>query len=152
VLADTKAEYPQLEGATIAYTFLDATDTSQIGIYNAQENRPKLLAQLGVEVPAIVENSSDPGVFYTTISAERARDVKADALLTDANSQDDIDTIAKDPLLSQIPAIADNHWFAETDHTAALPMSAPSPLSLPYAMEHYIPKVAAAVDGDGSGS
>lgn len=152
VLADTKAEYPQLDGATIAYTFLDATDTSQIGIYNAQENRPRLLAQLGVEVPAIVADNSEPGVFYTTISAERAKDVEADALLTDANSQDDIDTIAKDPLLSQIPAIASNHWFAETDHVAALPMSAPSPLSLPYAMEHYIPKVAAALDGDGSSS
>jgi ABC-type Fe3+-hydroxamate transport system substrate-binding protein len=150
VIADTAEEYPQLDGATIAYTFLDATDTSQIGIYNAEENRPKLLAELGVETPAIVEEVSDPGVFYTTISAERAKDVEADALLTDANSPEDIEVIEEDPLLSQIPAVASGHWYASTDHVASLPMSAPSPLALPYAMEHYIPHVAAAVDGDGS--
>lgn len=148
--ADTRAEYPQLEGATIAYTFLDAADTSQIGIYNAEENRPKLLAELGAVTPGIVEEVSDPGVFYTTISAERATDVDADVLLTDANSAEEIEVIEKDPLLSKIPAVASGHWYASTDHVASLPMSAPSPLSLPYAMEHFIPHVAAAVDGDGS--
>jgi iron complex transport system substrate-binding protein len=150
VIADTAAEYPQLDGASIAYTFLDPADTSQIGFYNAEENRPKLLAELGVETPAIVEEVVPEGTFYTTVSAERAPDVDADALLTDVNSPEDIEVIEKDPLLSQIPAIASGHWHGELDHTTALPMSAPSPLSLPYAMEHYIPHVAAAVDGDGS--
>ncbi|MDQ4055588.1 MAG: ABC transporter substrate-binding protein [Actinomycetota bacterium] len=150
VLADTKAEYPQLEGASIAYTFLDAADTSQIGIYNAEESRPKLLAELGVETPAIVEEVSEPGVFYTTISAERATEMDADVLLTDATSADDIRVIEEDPLLSRIPAVASGHWYASTDQAASLPMSAPSPLSLPYAMDHFIPHVAAAVDGDGS--
>lgn len=150
LMAETAEEYPQLDGATIAYTYLNPADTSQIGIYSAEENRPRLLEQLGVEVPEIVEEVSEPGVFYTTISAERAKDIEADALLTDAESEADVATLESDPLLSQIPAIASGHWFASTDHVAALPMSAPSALSLPYAMEHYIPHVAAAVDGDGS--
>ncbi|KAA1421661.1 ABC transporter substrate-binding protein [Nocardioides humilatus] len=150
VLADTAAKYPQLAGTTIAYTYLSPTDTSQIGIYSAEENRPVLLAQLGAVTPDIVNEVSEPGVFYTTISAERAKDVEADVLLTDAESEDDIETIENDPLLSQIPAIASGHWYASTDHVASLPMSAPSALSLPFAMENYIPHVAAAVDGDGS--
>lgn len=150
LIADTAEAYPQLDGATIAYTYLNPADTSQIGIYSAEENRPRLLEALGVETPAIVEEVSEPGVFYTTISAERAKDLEADALLTDAESQEDIETIASDPLLSQIPAIASGHWYASTDHVESLPMSAPSALALPYAMEHYIPHVAAAVDGDGS--
>lgn len=150
LIADTAEEYPQLDGATIAYTYLDPADTSQIGIYSAEENRPRLLEELGVETPAIVEEVSEPGVFYTTISAERAQDVEADALLTDAESASDIRTIEADPLLAQIPAIASGHWYASTDHVASLPLSAPSALALPYAMEHYIPHVAAAVDGHGS--
>lgn len=150
LIADTAADYPQLEGSTIAYTYLNAADTSQIGIYSAEENRPRLLAELGVETPEIVQEVSEPGVFYTTISAERAADVEADALLTDVETADEIEVIENDPLLSQIPAISSGHWYAALDHTAALPMSAPSALSLPYAMEHYIPHVAAAVDGDGS--
>ncbi|MEZ0577115.1 ABC transporter substrate-binding protein [Nocardioides sp. MH1] len=150
VIADTAAKYPQLDGATIAYTYLNPADTSQIGIYSAEENRPVLLAQLGAVTPAIVDEVSEPGVFYTTISAERAKDVEADVLLTDAESEADIETIETDPLLSQVPAIASGHWYASTDHVASLPMSAPSALSLPYAMENYIPHVAAAVDGDGS--
>jgi iron complex transport system substrate-binding protein len=150
VMADTAAAYPQLDGATIAYTYLNPADTSQIGIYSAEENRPVLLEELGARTPEIVEEVSEPGVFYTTISAERAKDVEADALLTDVEAEADIETIESDPLLSQIPAIASGHWYAELDHVAVLGMSAPSALSLPYAMEHYIPHVAAAVDGDGS--
>ena len=46
--------------------------------------------------------------------------------------------------------MADNRWYATVDVTEAIGLSAPSPLSIPVGMERYIPKVAAAVDGNGS--
>ena len=46
--------------------------------------------------------------------------------------------------------MADNRWYAQVDPVESIGLSAPSPLSLPVAMEMFIPKVAAAVDGDGS--
>ena len=58
--------------------------------------------------------------------------------------------LAEDPLVQQIPAVADNRWYATVDVTEAIGLSAPSPLSIPVGMERYIPHVAAAVDGDGS--
>lgn len=149
-IADAKEANPQLDGATIAYTYLNPADTSTIGFYNAEENRPKLLAELGVVTPDIVTEVVPDDVFYQTISSERAADVDADALLTDVESDQEVEVITKDPLYSKIPAIAEGHLYAESDHTIALPMSAPSPLSIPYAMEKFIPKVAAAVDGAGS--
>lgn len=145
-----KQEYPQLDGAKVAYTYLNPADTSTIGFYNAEENRPRLLAELGVVTPDIVKEVVPDDVFYQTISSERAADVDADALLTDVESEKEIKVITDDPLYSKIPAIADGHLHAEPDHAIALPMSAPSPLSIPYAMERFIPQVAAAVDGAGS--
>ncbi|WP_340540171.1 ABC transporter substrate-binding protein [Nocardioides sp. GXZ039] len=149
-IEDARTEHPQLEGASVAYAYLNPADTSTIGFYNAEENRPKLLAELGIETPAIVSEVVPEDVFYQTISSERAADIDADALLTDVESEAEIETITADPLYSQIPAIAGGHLYAEVDHTIALPMSAPSPLSIPYAMEHFVPKVAAAIDGAGA--
>lgn len=148
VLAATRTDYPQLEGTKIAYTYLNPADTSTIGFYNAEDARPRLLEELGAVTPDIVEEVVPADTFYQTMSSERASDVDADVLLTDVNDTKEIDVITKDPLYSQIPAIADGHLYAEVDHTVALPMSAPTPLSIPYAMENFIPKVAAAVDGD----
>lgn len=147
-IEETKEAYPQLEGQKIAYTFLNPADTSTIGFYNAQDARPLLLEELGAVTPDIVSEVVPADTFYQTMSSERASDVDADVLLTDVNDVKEIDIITSDPLYSQIPAIADGHLYAEVDHTVALPMSAPTPLSIPYAMEHFIPKVAAAVDGD----
>ena len=70
--------------------------------------------------------------------------------LTYATSEANVQELADDPLVQQIPAVADNRWYATVDLTEAIGLSAPSPLSIPVGMERYIPQVAAAVDGDGS--
>ncbi|MBS4752913.1 ABC transporter substrate-binding protein [Nocardioides sp. zg-ZUI104] len=149
-IAEAREAHPQLEGASAAYAYLNPADTSTIGFYNAEENRPKLLAELGLTTPDVVKEVVPADVFYQTMSSERAADVDADVLLTDVESAEEVDVITADPLYSKIPAIASGNLYAEADHSIALPMSAPSPLSIPFAMENFVPKLAAAIDGSGS--
>jgi iron complex transport system substrate-binding protein len=68
--------------------------------------------------------------------------------ITYAETGDDLATFRDDPLLGRIPALRSGHVLASTNQTDALGLSAPSPLAIPYAMEHFVPLVAQAVDGD----
>lgn len=149
VIADTAAEFPQLEGATFTFAGPNA-DPSSFYVYTAMDNRPRLLVELGMQNSEIVEERSEPGQFLFNISSERTAQLDADVFLTYATSEENVVELAEDPLVAQIPAVADNRWYAQVDQTESLGLSAPSPLSIPDAMERYIPQVAAAVDGDGS--
>ena len=149
VIADTAAKFPQLEGKTFTFAGPNA-DPSSFYVYTEMDNRPRLLVELGMVNSPVVEERSEPGQFLFNISAERTEQLDADVFLTYATSEKNVQELAEDPLVRQIPAVADNRWYATVDVTEAVGFSAPSPLSLPTALERYIPKVAAAVDGDGS--
>ena len=149
LLADTAAEHPQLEGATFTFAGPNA-DPSSFYVYTVADNRPRLLVELGMQNTELVEERSEPGQFLFNISAERTAQLDADVFLTYATSEANVKELAENPLVSQIPAVADNRWYAQVDPIESIGLSAPSPLSLPVAMDMYIPKVAAAIDGDGS--
>ncbi|RYB94361.1 iron-siderophore ABC transporter substrate-binding protein [Nocardioides oleivorans] len=149
VIADTAAEFPQLEGKTFTFAGPNA-DPSSFYVYTSMDNRPRLLVELGMVNSPLVEERSEPGQFLFNISSERTAQLDADVFLTYANSEENVQELADDPLVQQIPAVADNRWYATVDVTEAIGLSAPSPLSIPVGMERYIPHVAAAVDGDGS--
>jgi iron complex transport system substrate-binding protein len=149
VIADTAAEFPQLEGKTFTFAGPNA-DPSSFYVYTSMDNRPRLLVELGMVNSPIVEERSEPGQFLFNVSAERTEQLDADVFLTYASSEANVRELAKDPLVRQIPAVADNRWYATVDVTEAIGLSAPSPLSIPVGMERYVPQVAAAVDGNGS--
>lgn len=149
VLADTATEFPQLEGKTFTYAGPNA-DPSSFYVYTVADNRPRLLVELGMKNSELVEQRSEPGQFLFNISAERTAELDADVFLTYATSEANVQELADNPLVNQIPAVADNRWYAQVDPIESIGLSAPSPLSLPGAMEMFIPKVAAAIDGDGS--
>ena len=139
---------PQIVGKSFIFASLTTADTSKIDFYMPGDARPDLLVDLGMVNAPIIEELSKPGQFYGTVSAERAPEMESDVFITYAETDKDLETFTEDPLLGQIPAIESGHVLASTDKTDALGMSSPSPLSLPYAMENFIPQVAAAVDGN----
>ena len=149
VIADTAAEFPQLEGKTFTFAGPNA-DPSSFYVYTTMDNRPRLLVELGMKNSPLVEERSEPGQFLFNISSERTAQLDADVFLTYATSEANVEELADNPLVKQIPAVADNRWYAQVDPIESIGLSAPSPLSIPVAMEMFIPKVAAAVDGDGS--
>lgn len=152
LFAATAEEYPQLEGASFVFGGPNAGDNSSFYVYTPEDNRPRLLAELGMVNTEFVEENSEEGQFLFNVSSERASELDADVFLTYAASEEEVEDLASNPLTRQIPAIADNRWYAAVDLTEAIGFSAPSPLSLPSALENYVPNVAAAVEGDGSGS
>lgn len=153
VEADTEAAverastaHPELDGAELIYGYLTPTDLSTIGMYAPEDPRVSILRDFGmVDAPAVAE-AITPGEFYGSVSAEKAADLDSDVFITWVDSADSIDTIEDDKLLGRIPAIADGHWYAETDKATAMASTNPTPLSIPVIISDFLPHVVEAVE------
>jgi iron complex transport system substrate-binding protein len=148
VTADTEAEIeeakeanPELQGTSVVFAYLTATDLSTIGIYGRQDPRVALLEDFGMQSPPIVDKSVKDGQFYGTVSAERAASVKSDVLLTYTESEKDMATFAEDELVGQIPAIESGNAYGESDKHVGLSITNPSPLSIPFIVDNFLPHV-----------
>lgn len=139
------AEFPELTETPILFSFIDAADLSQVGFYTTVDTRPSFLESIGVPVPAEVVSASEGSTeFYTSVSAEEAdrfSDVGLFITYGDAGT-DIVGLMQADPLLSQIPAVAEGH-VAVLDNADPLTASAnPSPLSIPWGIRDYFAKLA----------
>ena len=146
-IAAAREAHPQLEGKSFIFGSISTADTSKVDYYMPDDNRPRILTELGMVNAPVVERLSEPGQFYGTVSAERAADLESDVFITYGAKKSDLTAFQDDPLLGRIPGVASGHVLVSLDQTASLGMSGPSPLSVPYAMEEFVPALADAVDG-----
>ena len=145
--AQARKDYPQIQGKTFIWGALETSDLSQIYYYTPQDLRPVFLTSIGMKNAPIIEKISPKNAFYGQISAERAAELKSDFFFTYAVKASDAKTFADNKLIGQIPAIKSGHMWASTDNIASNAAGVPTPLSVPYAIKHFVPKVAEAVAG-----
>lgn len=142
---ETVAEHPELEGTSFAWGWFTPTDLSTIGLYTVHDLRPQFLTELGmVNAPVVEELSEGNGTFSANLSAEQADTLDADVFIFYADGELGGKDVLSDPLLAQIPAMESGAYVASTDQQAALGMSSPTPLSIPFALENFVPEVAEA--------
>lgn len=104
------ADYPELEGTTaMMVTHVDPTDLSEVNFYNAYDTRTQFFEDLGMTIPqSLVDVSTDPTVWNGSVSTEQA-DMFSDVdVFVTYGGQELIDALEADPLLSQLPAVAND--------------------------------------------
>ncbi|MER2135608.1 MAG: iron-siderophore ABC transporter substrate-binding protein [Arthrobacter sp.] len=139
-IADKAAEYPELAGTSFIYGNLDTTaGADQISIYTSGDNRPKFLKELGMVQAPIVDENAPADAFYLTWSPERANELDADLFVSWVADEAAKESIMSDPLLSQIPALKNGGLVADSDNTLTLSISAANVLSIPYALDNFVP-------------
>ena len=144
------AKYPQTQGRTFIFGAMSPTDNSKIDYYTPLDNRPRVLVDLGMKNAPVIEELTKGGTeFSKTISAEQASTLKSDVFITYTEAPGQLEKFVKDPLLGQVPAFSTGGWVDANNKTDSLGLSAPSPLSIPWAMEKFVPTVAAAIDRTG---
>lgn len=142
-IADTVAAHPGLEGvSTMFMTHVDAADLSTVNFYTANDTRAAFFDDLGLSTPAAVEEASASGEFSGSVSAEQV-DVFDDVeLIVTYGDQALVDTLKADPLLSQMPAVA-NDAIVFLDGSGPLGTAAnPTPLSISWVLEDYVTMLA----------
>jgi iron complex transport system substrate-binding protein len=142
-----KARYPQLAGKTFIYGYIAPTDMSQIGYYTPSDLRPQMLTELGMKnAPVVEEGAKGTSEFYLTVSSEKAASMQSDIFLSYITEDSEVGAMKKDPLIGQVPAIKAGALVATKDQKVGLTMSSPTPLSIPYMTQLFVPLIAAAAD------
>ena len=141
------ANYPELAESRVLFSYIDPSDFSQIGFYTSTDTRPGFLESLGFPVPAVVGEESDGVAFYTTVSAEQAdRFADVDVFVTYGDASGSIiPQLQADPLLSQIPAIAEGRIAILEESTPLAASANPSPLSIGWGVDEYFALLAGAL-------
>ncbi|MEO7269049.1 MAG: iron-siderophore ABC transporter substrate-binding protein [Knoellia sp.] len=148
LIDDAVAKYPQIKGKSAAWAWFTPTDLSVVGLYTSSDLRPQILRRFGmVDAPTVTTLSKGNNQFSANLSAEKSSTLAADALIFYVDDPKQVAQLKSHPLLGQIPALKSNHYVASADNATALTMSSPSPLSMPVALEKFLPKIASAVDG-----
>lgn len=145
---DALAAHPELADATVLFSYIDPSDLSQIGFYTSLDTRPGFLSDLGLPEPAVVTEESDGEAFYATVSSEQAdRFADVDVFVTYGDASGSIIAqLQADPLLSQIPAIAEGRIAILEESTPLAASANPSPLSIGWGVEEYFALLAGALD------
>lgn len=142
------ANHPELADSTVLFSYIDPSDFSQIGFYTSLDTRPGFLESLGLPQPTVVQEESDGELFYTTVSAEQAdRFADVDVFVTYGDAGGSIIAqLQADPLLSQIPAIAEGRIAILEESTPLAASANPSPLSIGWGIDPYFALLAGALD------
>jgi iron complex transport system substrate-binding protein len=145
LVKDKAAAYPQIAGKTFIYGNLEPDSGAGINIYTQNDNRPRFLSMIGMTLaPVIADKAKGEKGFFIEWSPERANELEADVFVTWVPNASTAEAIGKDPLLGQIPAVKRGALVADGDNTLTLSISAASPLSLPWALDRFLPQLGAA--------
>jgi len=143
------AAHPELADSNVLFSYIDPADFSQIGFYTALDTRPGFLNSLGLPEPTIVaDESGGTDLFYVTVSSEDAdRFADVDVFVTYGDADGAIvSQLQADPLLAQIPAIANGNIAVLENSTPLAASANPSPLSIGWGIDEYFALLAGALD------
>lgn len=132
--------HSELDGKKVLFSYMDPTDLSQIGFYTSHDTRPGFLADHGLPMPSVVEEeTAATDEFYVSLSSEEAdRFADVDVFVTYGDADGElIAQLQADPLLSQIPAIANGSIVILQDATPLAASANPSPLSIGWGADEY---------------
>ncbi|WP_422391028.1 iron-siderophore ABC transporter substrate-binding protein [Arthrobacter sp. N1] len=147
-ISDATAEFPGIAGKkTMFMTHVDPTDLSEVSYYTTHDTRAMFFEDLGLATPASVATASaETDLFSGTISTEQA-DVLDDVDIIVTYGDDElVSTLEADPLLSQIPAVANKAVVNLPGTTPVGTAANPTPLSISWVLEDYLTLLSDAAD------
>ncbi|MGY1603704.1 iron-siderophore ABC transporter substrate-binding protein [Geodermatophilus sp. SYSU D00815] len=138
---EARAAHPQLEGASL--TLSGPAFEGEYPFHASDDTRTRFFVDLGMTVSAELDEIAGDQ-FFGTVSREQADLLDADVIVWQSGAPEERAGIESDPVLAAIPAVAEGRSvFIEGSDYDALQFS--SALSLPYLLENFVPKLAAAL-------
>ena len=145
-LAAVGEENPAVAESTFIAGTLGLSDDT-INLYVGEDTRPRFFTALGMtQAEVVTEATADAETFYLEWSAERADELVSDVFYTWAAPGDTIESFQAHPLFAQIPAVAGGGLVLTDDDHLTLSISAVNALSIPWALENFVPDVIAAAE------
>jgi len=141
------AKHPQLEGkSTMFLTHVDASDLSEVSFYTTKDTRALFFEDLGLEAPESIAEASKGTAFSKTISAEKVDTFDDVDMIVTYGDDSLVTTLESDPLLSKMPAVANNAIVALPSDDPIGTAANPTPLAISWVLEDYVQMLADAAD------
>jgi iron-siderophore transport system substrate-binding protein len=138
---DAAASHPEFHGATAVF----AGDFGDGQVWVFPDYRNDFFAQLGFELPPTLTDD----VLADPISGELLELIEADALIMALYAGEGTASIESNPTFSALPSFTTGNVLLVPGTTPALSsINFSTPLSLPVALDQFVPALAALVDGD----
>ncbi|WOF22455.1 iron-siderophore ABC transporter substrate-binding protein [Microbacterium betulae] len=138
---------PEYEGITFSYIYNSGPGT--LGVFFPTEQRVAMVSALGLTVDPVVESLREyevEGTDSASIGLENAdRLADSDLVFTFYSDEESRAEIEGQDLYQQIPAIARGTVVAPTDQPFVTGSSIINPLTVPWALERFIPLIDEAV-------
>lgn len=145
-LAD--AAKPEYEDVTFSYVYNDGPGT--LGVFLADEQRVAMVRALGLTVDPVVAELDEyevPGTDSAMIGLENADMLDdSDLVFTFYSDPANRAEIEAQPLYGQIPAVERGSVVAAEDQSFVTASSIINPLTVPWALERYVPIIDEAVE------
>jgi iron complex transport system substrate-binding protein len=144
-VATEAAKYPDLAGKTFLYGNMGDGSTA-FNIYTTTDPRSQFLESMGlVPAPLALELSANPeNVFFAPVSYELATTLVADIVVFWFTDEAEYQTATATPYYQAIPAVAAGTFAAIIGREFVMATSAFSTLSIAFALDEFLPTLAAA--------
>ncbi|MEB7503973.1 iron-siderophore ABC transporter substrate-binding protein [Arthrobacter koreensis] len=147
-MTDAAAKFPALAGKSAMFmTHVDTTDLSEVSFYTTHDPRTLFFEDLGMSVAeSIAKASAETEKFSLTQSAEQA-DAFADVdIIVTYGGEELVTALESDPLLSQIPAVANGAIVTLPGDNPLGTAANPTPLAISWVLDDYLTVLAEAAD------
>lgn len=144
-LAKAGQTRPNYSEVKFAYTYTDGPGT--LGVFLPEEQRVAMLTKLGLKVaPGIAELPEAEGTDSAIIGLENADKISgADVMFTFYSDPATRAQVEAQPLYGKIPAVEKKAVVASDDPAFVTASSMINPLTVPYAVDKYLPLIDEAV-------
>lgn len=143
--AETTAKHPEFADVTFSYIY--NTGPGSLGVFLAEEQRVAMVRALGLQVDPVVNTLEETeGTDSAVIGLENADLLKdSDLLFTFYSDAENRAEIESQDLYKNIPAVARGSIVAPSDQPFVTGSSIINPLTVPWALERYVPLINTAV-------
>lgn len=147
LIAEKVAQYPQIQGKTVAWVNFNATDLSKLHIYTPKDPRGAFLYELGFAYPqSLIDMIEDPEKYSQSLSAENAAPLHEADILIGYGSAEVYEAVKADPVLGKIPAVERGAVVMIPGNTPLGAAGNPNPLSIEHTIDEYLALIAEALD------
>ncbi|MDJ0396309.1 iron-siderophore ABC transporter substrate-binding protein [Rhodococcus sp. G-MC3] len=143
--SDATASHPEYKDVTFSYIY--NTGPGTLGVFLADEQRVAMVRALGLQVdPVVYSLDETEGTDSAVIGLENANLLNdSDLIFTFYSDPENRTDTEAQPAYKSIPAIARDSVVAPTDQPFVTGSSIINPLTVPWALERYVPMIDDAV-------
>ncbi|NLV78664.1 MAG: iron-siderophore ABC transporter substrate-binding protein [Rhodococcus sp.] len=143
--AESVAAHPEYAGVTFSYIY--NTGPGTLGVFLADEQRVAMVRGLGLTVdPVVYTLEETEGTDSSVIGLENAHLLAdSDLVFTFYSDPENRRQIEEQPVYQQIPAVERGSLVAPEEQPFVTGSSIINPLTVPWALERYVPLIDAAI-------